>query len=261
MEAFFGLLLIIIILWTVFGLLAPNHALFWKPKEKSGRLRVVLYGIGFFVGVIVVGMVLESPEEEVVAEADEIEASESSAVTEDSTGEEADRERKSILFEEEAPSSEEPPELSPEEKYPHWNLNVGASQMDDSRTVVLHTPAQNRISGRYGSTVHPQLFLRCSENTTSLYVNWDMYISTQNQNLRYRIGEASPRNQTWGIATNHEATGLWSGGQSIPVIQRMLGEDRMLIEVTPYGENSVTAEFNISGLNELIEPLRDACNW
>jgi type VI secretion system protein VasI len=41
----------------------------------------------------------------------------------------------------------------------------------------------------------------------------------------------------------------------------MFGKSTMIVRITPFGENPFTATFNISGLEEAIVPLRQACKW
>ena len=62
-------------------------------------------------------------------------------------------------------------------------------------------------------------------------------------------------------STDNRALGLWRGGESIPVIKSMLGKRRMIVRATPYGDSPFMAEFIIAGLDEEIEPLRNACSW
>lgn len=41
----------------------------------------------------------------------------------------------------------------------------------------------------------------------------------------------------------------------------LFGNESSLVQVIPYGESPITAEFNISNLEDVIEPLQKACNW
>ncbi|OUD12035.1 hypothetical protein TPSD3_12930 [Thioflexithrix psekupsensis] len=34
-----------------------------------------------------------------------------------------------------------------------------------------------------------------------------------------------------------------------------------MIRVTPYGKNPAEVTFDVSGLEQVIEPLQKACNW
>lgn len=52
-----------------------------------------------------------------------------------------------------------------------------------------------------------------------------------------------------------------SGGQTIPVIQEMFDAEQLTVRATPFNESTITVQFPIAGLQEAIEPLREACNW
>jgi type VI secretion system protein VasI len=57
------------------------------------------------------------------------------------------------------------------------------------------------------------------------------------------------------------ALGLWNGNAAIPFIKKMMEHEKMVIRATPFSDSAVTAEYRISGLEEAIKPLRDACKW
>jgi len=71
-----------------------------------------------------------------------------------------------------------------------------------------------------------------------------------------RIGSLKPFTES----TDHKALGL-SGASSIAFIKEMFGAQRLFIRATPFNESAVTGEFNISGLDDAIKPLRKACGW
>jgi type VI secretion system protein VasI len=89
--------------------------------------------------------------------------------------------------------------------------------------------------------------------TSSAYSDYDHII--------YRLDDEKAQTINTNESTNNRSLGLWSGARSIPVIKRMFGKSTMIVRMTPFGENPFTATFNISGLEEAIVPLRQACKW
>src|SRR5215475_14377917 len=147
-----------------------------------------------------------------------------------------------------------------------WSVSFDKSAMDDSQSVFLVTESVNPVPGTLEvNTVTPTLTIRCHENKTALYVNWQRYVTTggiySEEQVRYRIDDAPPKTATWNLSTDFEATGLWSGGSSIALIRQLIKAKRFLIEVTPYGSNTIRAEFDITGLDERIGDVQKACNW
>jgi len=145
-----------------------------------------------------------------------------------------------------------------------WRMNVTQSGMTDQTNVVLtavsDTPVQCSWGGGYLT-----LTARCVENTTALVISGDCHMTSSvydnSGTVTYRLDDASPATWQMDAATNSRALGLWRGGQSIAQIQRMLGKDTLRVRVQPFGQNAVETTFDISGLNEIIGPLRRACHW
>lgn len=110
---------------------------------------------------------------------------------------------------------------------------------------------------RYGDPI--ALILRCKSNKTEAYINWQDYLGSDAY-VTTRIGDQDARNRKWSLSTDSQAT-FYPGGGDISFIKRLMDSDRLVAQVTPYNESPVTAVFDIRGLEEEIEPLREACNW
>jgi type VI secretion system protein VasI len=147
-----------------------------------------------------------------------------------------------------------------------WQSQREVSAMDDSPTVALWTSSTNAVANGLGlETVSPDLVIVCKENKTSLYVDWKMYITTggldNDQPVRYRVDEDTAKTESWDMSTNFEATGLWSGGRSIPLIKRLVTAKLMIVETTPYGRNTERVSFDVEGLADHIDEIKKACHW
>jgi len=150
------------------------------------------------------------------------------------------------------------------ESVSEWTVSEQTSPIDDSKTVVVRTDALEAVLGRFGRDHLPSLIMRCQENRTVMYIHFDQLHMADIQNygsvtMRVDQQQASTRNMQ--ASTNSTSLGLWSGGQSIPVIRSLFDADILTIRATPFSESPVTVQFPISGLEEAITPLREACNW
>lgn len=106
--------------------------------------------------------------------------------------------------------------------------------------------------------------IACRENTTSLYISFADHFMSSLQGrgiVTYRIDKAPAEKRRFLESNDNSVLGLWNGGSSIPFIKQLLGRNTLLVRATPFSDSSVTAEFPISGLEEVIEPLREACHW
>lgn len=77
----------------------------------------------------------------------------------------------------------------------------------------------------------------------------------------YRIDDNPADYRSMEESSDNKALGLWSGGRSIPFIKSLFGGETIFMRASPFNESPVEMTFNISGLEEAIEPLREACGW
>ena len=145
-----------------------------------------------------------------------------------------------------------------------WSVRVDTSALDDSKTVVLTLASKDQFLSQYGQFKRGTLIIRCKENTTSLYTIWGGHFMSDNRNggrVDYRVDAKKASTVSMKNSTDHQALGLWSGGQSIPFIKKLVGAERLYIRATPFSQSAVEMSFNITGLEKAIEPLREACGW
>lgn len=146
-----------------------------------------------------------------------------------------------------------------------WNVRSDISRIDDSTNVFMNLQSSDSFRGRFRSgEAHATMYIRCQENTTSLYIVMGGHHLADIQNygrVTYRIDSDPAQHRSFTSSTDSQALGLWSGGNSIPFIRQMFGADNVLVQITPFSESSITVDFPVSGLEEAIAPLREACNW
>lgn len=145
-----------------------------------------------------------------------------------------------------------------------WSVSENVSPMDDSKTVTLHLESSEPIQNRYRGITTADLYIRCQEKTTSLFfVYGDNFLSSIQGygQVTYRIDAKPSSTKNMTESTDNKALGLWTGGSSIPFVKSMFGGENLVVRITPFNESPVTAQFQISGLEDAIKPLRAACGW
>jgi type VI secretion system protein VasI len=138
-----------------------------------------------------------------------------------------------------------------------WNVSSEISPVDDSKTVVVSIEA-NELVGRSYRKSSPTLVLRCKERKTVAYIDWEAYLGLDETRVLTRIDDQPASRTSWSISTDRKAS---FHEQPIAFIKSLLGHQRLVSEVTPYGENPVLVTFSIAGLNQAIGPLRETCGW
>lgn len=144
-----------------------------------------------------------------------------------------------------------------------WRLYRETSKRDDSTNVFLWRPAKKPFTNKFGREGNVTFMIACRENTTSLWFNFNgEFMSDLNHGtVVYRIDDSPAARRKFSESNDHSALGLWSGGQSIPLLKGMIGGQRLIIWATPHSGNEIEAEFDISLLADGLKPLREACNW
>lgn len=161
-----------------------------------------------------------------------------------------------------------PASLPPRKPEPHpdsqWRLAVGSSPIDDSKTVVMSTEASSPVSDKFGRTYTPELYIRCAESVTAMYVNFDgMFMADTGSygSVTLRVDEQRAFTLSMQESTNNESLGLWRAPDSVRFIHRLRGGEELTIRVTPYSESPVTTTFPISGVDRGLHSIRQTCQW
>lgn len=141
-----------------------------------------------------------------------------------------------------------------------WQLSSDFSALEDRNDIWLSVPSQNtEPSAAIGSAAYATLWLRCVEETTSMFVGFRRY-TTDNQDVKFRLDRGKVQSEFMLARKGGEGIGLWNGETSIPFIRKMLGRDRLVIAYETYS-GPVEFVFDISGLDQRLKPLAEECNW
>jgi type VI secretion system protein VasI len=143
-----------------------------------------------------------------------------------------------------------------------WQVSTGKSEFDNSTTVALSLKAESFIEGWLTTTL-PTLVLRCQEREIDVYVN----IGTQS-NVEYGLYEKATvrvrfdQNQAFETVTNESTTGeaLFFRDPHEMIIA-MLRSNEMVFGFTPFNADPAVTTFDLRGLKNVIEPLKQSCNW
>ncbi|MFZ2869635.1 type VI secretion system-associated protein TagO [Zavarzinia sp.] len=146
----------------------------------------------------------------------------------------------------------------------HWRVVTEVSPIDDSRNVYLSVASDAEIADRFGRPVRPALHLACRENVTSLWLNFGGLFMADIQgfgDVTVRVDAERARRISMRASTDHEALGLWTGGQAVPFIQGLFGRENLFVRAVPFSSGAVDLTFAIGGLAEAVKPLATACHW
>lgn len=157
---------------------------------------------------------------------------------------------------------------TPPEPRSSWSVSQNTSPIDDSTNVWLTTYSNEPVPHKYrsGRAAPARLQLRCMENTTALYIEFNGHHMASSRyhdwgDVDLRVDSRNARTIGMDASTDNSLLGLFRGGQSIPVIKSMFGAETLLVRATPFSESPITVTFDVRDLESEISPLREACHW
>lgn len=143
-----------------------------------------------------------------------------------------------------------------------WVITEEVSPIDDSKTVMLSLKSDSPIKSDF-SQVIPTLNIQCKERETDFYINFNIFLSTHDIKPITRIDSDKAVNGVeWSISTDYKAL-FYPGSQKKinEFIKTLKDKKKFFIQVTPFSKGSVNTTFDLTGLDEAIKPVREACNW
>jgi type VI secretion system protein VasI len=143
-----------------------------------------------------------------------------------------------------------------------WRISRDKNPIDDSERVVLMLAADEGAS-RFKAPV--TFVARCQSKKTEAYIIWGEYLGNDGdidedyKVVTVRVGSKSAKQERWGTSTDSEATFApdWAGD----LLKEMAGANKLVVQVTPYDENPITAVFDTTGMKAALAPLMDVCGW
>lgn len=174
------------------------------------------------------------------------------------------------LAEQQAKQAAYEAQLAKENVGKQWVVIENEDEMHDTKNVQLYVRA-DLFNGHFDDFPElkakrenkPVLVIECEANKTKMFVAWHHHVTDAGDttHIKYRIGEHKAVATEWERATNYKALGLWNGKKAIPMIKKMVNEKKFIIQVTPEAGEIEKAVFNIEGLENHIDKVKNACHW
>ena len=100
--------------------------------------------------------------------------------------------------------------------------------------------------------------IRCEDKRTYAFVVWNEFVGTTPK-VEYKTDKLPPKEQYWKSGTDGGSSFFPS--RTIEFLKKMEGSSTLWAKVTPIGKAPLTAEFNVSGIEQALAPIREACKW
>lgn len=150
-----------------------------------------------------------------------------------------------------------------------WKTNVEETADGKGHNVYLSLASEDvlvrsvQLTGKKKLLrLRPMMWLQCEDNVTSGYIDWGIFIDDGSRaDIKSAFDNEPFRTAELAIAEGYKRTGTWQTKQAINFMKAAVGKNIFRVQITPYSEKPITAQFHIKGIEEAMKPLRQACSW
>jgi hypothetical protein len=143
-----------------------------------------------------------------------------------------------------------------------WQLTTDRSKAVDSPTAIVSVESSNVIEVG-GAKIRPTLSVRCQDGKRDVTVYAGVPVQPydgpglqyEGSVIHYRRDEARPVDQVWSLSSDENSLGVRDDGLIVQLAMATFFQ----FEFTPLHASPVTAQFDVTGLSDHLEPLTRVC--
>ena len=131
---------------------------------------------------------------------------------------------------------------------------------ESSGVAILRLQVESKSSlETEGKPVRPILAITCEAGRVSVSLNWQLTLGRDSIRMRTYFDNMPHRSAVWSIADDFKTVTPRRGDTRL--VKQMIQHSSLAAEITPFGGRPANAEFDITGLDEAIKPIREACDF
>lgn len=139
-----------------------------------------------------------------------------------------------------------------------WRLAI--VETADTNSGDMRLSLASKVVVKTGEkTVRPILAISCKQGRASVSLDWLLTLGRESIRMRTYFDDLPHRSSVWSINENFQSVQPRRG--DVRFIKQLSEYSNLKTEITPFGGRPVSAEFDIIGLKQAIEPLRKSCNF
>jgi type VI secretion system VasI family protein len=142
-----------------------------------------------------------------------------------------------------------------------WSGDNRAFWLGNQRGVALELLAENKVNTWFGPT-QPVLVVRCASRATEAFVYTrtatKIEPNAEGKTVTVSIDGEPTRTERWSDSDDRVELFAPDGAA---FVQRLLHGDTLRFGYSPHNAADVVAQFHITGLAKLLEPVAKQCGW
>lgn len=156
--------------------------------------------------------------------------------------------------------------VSDEETSPEmgmWASGIEVSQIEGTEVPFAAIQSEQLIPALPRGRAPARLSILCVDEQTQVQFTFaGNSMGTPNSNsglMTFQFDRQPPRSQSLDLSADRTAIGFFESAEARDFIDRLLVTERLIIRAQPQGQRSVTISFQIDGIQQALEPVRQAC--
>lgn len=135
-----------------------------------------------------------------------------------------------------------------------WEIREKVNPVDNAKQISILLDAD---FGQSSSGENISMVLRCRANLTDMYIVWGDPLNAERVPVVVKLGNENVETELW-----ERSRSLKTSFRDKPthLLRQMMLHKKAVFQVK-LGQDPVTAVFDISGLREILRPIRELCNW
>jgi len=139
-----------------------------------------------------------------------------------------------------------------------WSVHSARSATDNLANVQLQSIAVKTFENQQHSAAEPSLYLFCKDRKSTVALSWDRKISQGFFNMTTQFDEGPAIENGWQVDKTGNSLVYYDDSRLF--IEDMLDHKTVSFEFN-LPKTSLLATFEIEGLRNELETLRDSCGW
>jgi len=144
----------------------------------------------------------------------------------------------------------------------HWIRGTTQDASNRTTSIFLRQDSAVNIRGETGDNeVTPRLQFQCTPGSAPIAtsINWQRFISSFNTEAGFKVDGGSFLWLKLKVDQTEKVSLSRSAEDTLKLIALLKSGQELLIEITPYSESPVTAEFDLTGFSDAIVALTTDC--
>lgn len=146
-----------------------------------------------------------------------------------------------------------------------WTGGLDVSSIDGTERPFASLQSQQLIAARPRGREPARMTVLCAGETTIVqftFAGHPMGLETSNSGaITFQYDRMPPRSQSLPLSSDRSALGFFNSADAIAFLNQLAQHDTLYVRATPQGQRSATVSFALEGIEEALQPVRDACGW